>query len=39
MRWHDADYAWRISGVNYDAAFLSIVSGVVRVASGHGNPG
>src|SRR5260221_903811 len=38
MRWHDADYAWRISGVNYDAAFLSIVSGVVRVASGHGNP-
>lgn len=38
MRWHDADYAWRISGVNYDTAFRSIVRGVVRVASGHGNP-
>jgi hypothetical protein len=38
MRWHDADYAWGISGVNYDTAFRSIVRGVVRVASGHGNP-
>jgi hypothetical protein len=38
MRWHDADYAWGISGVNYDTAFRSIVRGVARVASGHGNP-
>jgi len=37
MRWHDTDYAWGISGVNYDTAFRSIVRGVVRVASGHGN--
>ena len=38
MRWHDTDYAWRISGVNYDSAFRNIIRGVVRVASGHGNP-
>jgi hypothetical protein len=38
LRWHDVDYVWGISGVNYDTAFRSIVRGVVRVASGHGNP-
>lgn len=38
MRWHGTDYAWRISGVNFDEAFRSVVRGVVRVASGHGNP-
>jgi uncharacterized protein len=38
MRWREADYAWRISGVNFDAAFRDIVRGVVRVASGHGTP-
>jgi hypothetical protein len=38
MRWRDADYAWRISGVNFDEAFRDIVRGVVRVASGHGAP-
>ncbi len=38
MRWHGVDYAWRVSGVNYDKAFVDIVRGVVRVASGHGVP-
>jgi uncharacterized protein len=38
MRWHGVDYAWQISGVNYDKAFVDIVRGVVRVASGHGDP-
>lgn len=38
MRWHGADYAWGISGVNYDAAFRNIVRGVVLVASGAGPP-
>jgi hypothetical protein len=38
MRWHDVDYAWQISGVNFDEAFRDIVRGVVRVASGHGGP-
>lgn len=38
MRWHGTDYAWGISGVNYDAAFRNIVRGVARVASGAGPP-
>ncbi|HJU15035.1 MAG TPA: DUF2066 domain-containing protein [Stellaceae bacterium] len=38
MRRHGADYAWGISGVNYDAAFRNIVRGVVLVASGAGPP-
>jgi hypothetical protein len=38
MRWHDVDYTWGISGVNYDEAFRDIIRGVVRVASGHGVP-
>ena len=38
MHWRDADYAWKISGVNYDEAFRDIVRGVIRVASGHGPP-
>ena len=38
MRWQGADYAWGISGVNYDAAFRNIVRGVVLVASGVGSP-
>ena len=38
MRWQSADYAWGISGVNYDAAFRNIVRGVVLVASGVGPP-
>jgi hypothetical protein len=37
-RWHGADHAWRISGVNYDAAFRDIVRGVVLLASGRGSP-
>jgi uncharacterized protein len=37
-RWHGADYAWGISGVNYDAAFRDIVRGVEQLASGHGTP-
>ena len=32
------DYAWGISGVNYDEAFRSLMRGVARVASGHGAP-
>lgn len=38
MRWHGSDYAWGISGVNYDAAFRNIVRGVMLVASGAGPP-
>lgn len=38
MRWHEVDYAWGISGVNYDEAFRDAIRGVVRVASGHGTP-
>jgi uncharacterized protein len=38
MRWRDVDYAWQISGVNFDEAFRDIVRGVVRTASGHGGP-
>jgi len=34
MRWRGGDYAWGIGGVNYDAAFRNIVSGVMLVASG-----
>jgi hypothetical protein len=38
MRWRGVDYAWEISGVNYDEAFRSLMRGVARVASGHGAP-
>jgi uncharacterized protein len=38
MRWRGADYAWGISGVNYDEAFRSLMRGMARVASGHGAP-
>jgi hypothetical protein len=38
LRWHDAEYAWNISGVNFDEAFRDIVRGVMRVASGHDGP-
>jgi len=38
LRWHGADYAWSISGVNFDEAFRDIVRGVLRVASGHDGP-
>src|SRR5712692_7106132 len=38
MRWRDIDYAWQISGVNFDEAFRDLVRGVARVASGHGSP-
>ena len=38
IRWHGADHAWGISGVNYDAAFRDIVRGVVLLASGRGAP-
>ena len=38
MRWHGADYAWGIKGVNYDEAFRDIVRGVLRLASGHDAP-
>jgi hypothetical protein len=38
MRWRDTDYAWGISGVNYDEAFRSLVRGVARLASGRGAP-
>jgi hypothetical protein len=36
--WRDTDYAWGISGVNYDAAFRNIIRGVMLVASGAGPP-
>jgi hypothetical protein len=38
LRWRGADYAWGISGVNFDEAFRSLMRGVLRVASGHGAP-
>jgi uncharacterized protein len=38
MRWHGADHAWGVSGVNYDGAFRDILRGVVLVASGNGSP-
>jgi hypothetical protein len=38
LRWGDADHAWSISGVNYDAAFRDIVRGVVLLASRRGSP-
>lgn len=38
MRWHGNDYAWGISGVNYDAAFRNIVRGVMLVSSEAGLP-
>ncbi len=38
MRWRGTDYAWGISGVNYDEAFRSLMRGVARVASGRGAP-
>jgi hypothetical protein len=38
LRWHGADHAWGISGVNYDAAFRDILRGVVLLAAGRGSP-
>ncbi len=38
MRWRGVDYAWGISGVNFDEAFRALMRGVARVASGHGAP-
>jgi hypothetical protein len=38
MRWHGDDYAWGISGVNYNAAFRDIVRGVMLVSSEAGSP-
>lgn len=38
LRWRGADYAWGISGVNFDEAFRSLMRGVLRAASGHGTP-
>jgi uncharacterized protein len=39
MRWDNHEHEWGISGVNYDAAFRDIVSGVELIASGNGSPG
>ena len=38
MNWQGVDYAWGISGVNFDEAFRSVVRGALRVASGHDAP-
>lgn len=38
MRWHGTDYVWGVSGVNYDAAFRSLLRGATRVAAGRGAP-
>ncbi|HLJ21382.1 MAG TPA: hypothetical protein VKU84_14345, partial [Stellaceae bacterium] len=38
FKWHDADYAWEISGVNFDSAFRDAIRGVLRVVSGHDGP-
>jgi len=37
-RWHGSDHHWGISGVSYDAAFRSLIGGVMRLASGNGSP-
>jgi len=39
LRWADGDHEWGVRGVNYDAAFRDIVSGVALIASGNGAPG
>ncbi|HUA77397.1 MAG TPA: DUF2066 domain-containing protein [Acetobacteraceae bacterium] len=36
--WHDAEHAWGVKGVSYDAAFRDIVQGAVLLASGRGSP-
>lgn len=38
LRWQGVDYAWSISGVNFDEAFRNLVQGVMRVVSGHDGP-
>lgn len=38
LRWRDADHAWGIGGVNYDAAFRDILRGVVLLAARRGSP-
>jgi len=38
MQWRGVDYAWGISGVNFDEAYRALMRGVARVASGHGTP-
>jgi len=38
LRWRDTDYAWSISGVNFDEAFRDVARGVMRIASGHDGP-
>jgi hypothetical protein len=38
FKWHDAEYNWQISGVNFDSAFRNAIRGVLRVVSGHEGP-
>lgn len=38
MRYRGGAYAWRIRGVNFDAAFRNLVGGVALIASGRGAP-
>ncbi len=38
VSWHGQEAEWRISGVNFDAAFRSGVAGAMQVLSGHGVP-
>jgi uncharacterized protein len=38
MHWQGVDYAWEISGVNFDSALRDLIRGTVRVVSGHGAP-
>jgi hypothetical protein len=38
LDWQGHGYDWRISGVNFDAAFRNAVSGAMQVLSGHGAP-
>jgi hypothetical protein len=38
LDWQSHGYDWRISGVNFDAAFRNAVSGAMQVLSGHGAP-
>jgi hypothetical protein len=38
LDWRGRAYEWRISGVNFDAAFRDAVAGALQVLSGHGAP-
>jgi hypothetical protein len=38
LSWHGHDYAWGLSGVNFDEAFREATRGALQILSGHGAP-